>query len=38
MNLKVVETDSAILPGYASYGIHGNHMASTASYRHEKKF
>ena len=25
---QVVETNSAIIPGYASYGIHANHMAS----------
>ena len=26
--IQVVEMDSAIIPGYASYGIHANHMAS----------
>ena len=25
---QVVEMDSAIIPGYASYSIHANHMAS----------
>ncbi len=27
-NPQIVEMDSAIIPGFISYGIHANHMAS----------